>query len=388
MRIETPLANVQMVAHESTITGNGLNMATLSEVTTIGQDHADSIRSVAESACFMCGSEGAVVYEDLSDRAFDAPGSWNLRKCRNPQCGLWWLDPMPAQDDMWKAYRSYYTHPEPEPLHDKPDIFRQVFRAYIANVKASYLERRYGYNLTEKHWCHRPAGWLAYLLPWRRAEWDMSVMFLQHRSGGKLLELGCGGGDLLGSLSACGWEAEGVDVDPQAIKNAKLKGLNVRLGQIEEMEYPANSFDAVIMVHVIEHIHDPRRLLQECHRVLKPGGQLSLVTPNAASFLHKVFKRSWFPLEPPRHLHIFTLDAIKKLLEESGFENAHAFTTIRDADGLVAASRSIRRTGRFTMRSAQPRWVRVFARMVQMYERVLMTVDRSIGEELTGVARK
>ena len=362
-------------------------MAIAGEAKAPAQEERGGIRSVAGPNCFMCGSAGATIYENLSDRAFDAPGSWNVRRCPNPKCGLWWLDPVPVQDDIWKAYRSYYTHAAPERPQDKPGIFKRMYRACMARVRAAYLNGKYGYSTEEKHWTDRLVNLFACLLP-HIAEWDMSVMFLPARSGGSVLELGCGGGDLLCRLAALGWRAEGVDVDRHAIQNARQKGLNVKAGRVEDLGYPPDCFDAVIMVHVIEHIHDPRRFLQECHRILKPGGQLSLVTPNAGSFLHRIFGRSWFPLEPPRHLHIFTIAAIKTLLEEAGFETVHPFTTIRDADGLVAASRSIRQTGRFTLGSAQPLWLRMFARMLQVFEWLLTIVDPSLGEELTAVVRK
>jgi len=363
-------------------------MATVLETEAVVPMCSEKIRSATQPVCPLCGGEGGFVYQGLSDRAFDAPGSWNLRSCENSQCGILWLDPMPLEEDIWKAYRSYYTHSEMESGEVRSDIFRRMFRRYMAFVKASYLEKKYEYGSAEKNWLYPPARWAASLMPWRRAEWDMSVMYLPHRPGGKLLELGCGGGDLLSSFSAHGWEAEGLDVDPKAIENGKRKGLNVRLGKIEDLRYPANHFDAIVMVHVIEHIHDPRRLFEECRRILKPGGQLSFVTPNCGSFLHRVFGRAWFPLEPPRHLHIFSVDAITKLLREAGFETAHAFTTVRDADGLVAASRSIQRTGRFRMGSAQPRRIRVVARILQICEAALMTFVGSLGEELTGIARK
>ncbi len=351
------------------------------------QEEQGGIRSIAGPTCFMCGSVGETIYENLSDRAFHAPGSWNVRKCLNRRCGLWWLDPVPIQEDIWKAYRSYYTHAALDRRQDPANVFSRVFRACMARARACYLNDKYGYNTKEKHWTDRPVSWLARLLP-QVADWDMSVMFLPARSGGGVLELGCGGGDLLCRLSALGWRVEGMDVDPHAIENAKRKGLNVKLGPVESLAYAPDSFDAVIMVHVIEHVHDPRHLLRECHRILKPGGQLSLVTPNAGSFLHYIFGRSWFPLEPPRHLHIFTGAAIRELLEESGFDAVRPFTTIRDADGLVAASRSIRRTGRFTLGSAQPLWLRVSARILQVFEWLLTIVDASLGEELTVVARK
>ena len=51
-----------------------------------------------------------MLYDGLKDRLFDASGSWNLRACANDKCGLVWLDPMPVEQDLHKAYQTYYTH--------------------------------------------------------------------------------------------------------------------------------------------------------------------------------------------------------------------------------------------------------------------------------------
>src|SRR2546423_11625544 len=70
----------------------------------------EQIRSVPCPACYLCGAVGEPLYKDLKDRLYRAPGSWNLRRCPGPGCGLLWLDPMPAEDDIGKAYESYFTH--------------------------------------------------------------------------------------------------------------------------------------------------------------------------------------------------------------------------------------------------------------------------------------
>ena len=77
------------------------------------------------------------------------------------------------------------------------------------------------------------------------------------------------------------------------------------------MNYPADSFDAVIMSHVIEHVPQPRELLAECARLLKLGGRLVMLTPNAESFGLDYYGRCWRGLEPPRHLQIFSQPALE-----------------------------------------------------------------------------
>jgi hypothetical protein len=74
------------------------------------------------------------------------------------------------------------------------------------------------------------------------------------------------------------------------------------------------------MNHVIEHLHDPVGNLRICAQVLKPGGQLSITTPNLASRGHKVFGPDCLHLDTPRHLVLFTPDSLRKVLETLGFQ--------------------------------------------------------------------
>jgi 2-polyprenyl-3-methyl-5-hydroxy-6-metoxy-1,4-benzoquinol methylase len=348
----------------------------------------DRIDAMPCANCLICNAGGQVLYGGLRDRAFASPGLWNLRSCQDSACGTLWLDPMPTTADVWKAYRDYYTHADHLTNQLKQDFARRLFRQSIALLKASYLNRRYGYHKNQKKLQGFLLGWVAHVMPWRRSDWDYSVMFFPYLQDGKLLEVGCGSGSLLAEMAELGWQVEGLDVDPSAVTTAKMKGLHVKLGTLEESNYPDSYFDAICMSHVIEHVHDPVRLLRECHRVLKPGGRLSMVTPNAQSFLHRLFGHSWFALEPPRHLHIFTRSTLKTLLQRSGFQTADVFATIRDADGLFVASRSIRRSGKFKQNSEQPRSEKIYGRIAQVFEWVLAKVNPCAGEELTAVAKK
>ena len=90
----------------------------------------------------------------------------------------------------------------------------------------------------------------------------------------------------------------GIDIDPETVKAVRSRGLDVRLGTLEAQGFPADYFDAIVMNHVIEHIHDPLEHLRECHRVLKKGGVLSLATPNVASLGHERFRQYWVGLRP------------------------------------------------------------------------------------------
>jgi hypothetical protein len=58
--------------------------------------------------CLLCAREGKPLYENLSDRMFEVPGTWGYLQC--PACGLVWLNPRPVPADLIKTYQTYYTH--------------------------------------------------------------------------------------------------------------------------------------------------------------------------------------------------------------------------------------------------------------------------------------
>jgi SAM-dependent methyltransferase len=135
------------------------------------------------------------------------------------------------------------------------------------------------------------------------------------------LEIGFGNGEVLDRLQSYGWEVEGVETDPVAVENARKRGLNVRLGDLIEQNYPDESFDAIVSSHVIEHVADPLRFLVECYRILRPEGRLVFYTPNANSWGHRLYKEHWRGLEPPRHLFLFTISSLTALARKAGFKN-------------------------------------------------------------------
>ena len=71
---------------------------------------SDEIRSEPAPICYVCGSEGKVLFDGVTDRLYDTPGVWRLRRCGD--CGLVWLDPRPRAAELGRLYRTYYTHVE------------------------------------------------------------------------------------------------------------------------------------------------------------------------------------------------------------------------------------------------------------------------------------
>src|SRR5688572_22578127 len=245
------------------------------------------------SACPLCGAQGRTVHAGLRDRMYDAPGEWGHRLCPDPACGILWLVPVPRPEDLPSFYRSYFTHGERPPRPAGP------LRRLAMAARRGYLASRWGCGSGSG-----ALGLLARLHPEWRDELDLRAMHLRARPGARLRGGGAGAGDLLAGARDHGWSAEGVDFDPAAVAAARARGLPVREGDLGSCAFPQGTFDAVVAVHLVEHVPDPRAFLAEAARVLAPGGRLVLVTPNLRSRGARRFGAAWRELDPPRHLHL------------------------------------------------------------------------------------
>jgi 2-polyprenyl-3-methyl-5-hydroxy-6-metoxy-1,4-benzoquinol methylase len=339
------------------------------------------IRARDVGFCDACGSAGRVLYTGMHDRLFAAPGSWRVMACSGPNCGSMWLSPRPLEEDIAKLYLSYYTHQDiPVP----PSLPRRV----LTSLEDAYRAQKYGYQGDHNGAWQRVLALALHLHPGKKAEADFSVMHLPAALRGRLLDVGCGSGVLLESMRALGWEVQGIDVDASAVENARRKGLDVYLGGLEECQFPDGSFDVVTMSHVIEHVDDPRRLIRECHRILKQSGRLIVLTPNSESLGHRLFGHGWVGLDPPRHLFIFSVSSLRNVTEPAGFTTVSALTTIRAAAWMFFVSRCIRRRGRFQWGQRPTAWVRLWAEAMQLVEWTMLKARLNVGEEILLIAQK
>lgn len=271
----------------------------------------ERIGTETTSVCYLCGKQGTIVYRNLVDRLFGAPGEWTFKKCTDADCGVVWLDPRPTIDEVGKAYQNYYTH----------DQTNRAQQTRLARIVRSIL-----HTLSIS------------LLGLRSERRRYKCMYLNKIAPGRLLEVGCGNGKRLARMRALGWDVTGQEIDPVASEYVREeKGIPVHLGPLETMD-THGEFDVVILSHVIEHVHDPVALLRMCHRLLKKNGLLVLLTPNVASYGHRKFGAGWRGLESPRHIHLFTCKTLVRLAQKSGFSNPNSWTTPIGAYGIGQSS--------------------------------------------------
>ena len=134
---------------------------------------------------------------------------------------------------------------------------------------------------------------------------------------GKILDIGAGTGDFLAFVKQNGWQTIGSEPSQKAREIAINKGVDF---VNETSELDNQSFDVITMWHVLEHVPDLEKQVQELKRLLKPNGTLIVAVPNFKSFDANYYKEFWAAYDVPIHFWHFSKTAIKLLFENENMK--------------------------------------------------------------------
>lgn len=306
----------------------------------------NTVPSAPQATCPSCGKSGKEVYTNLKDGLLPTPGRWNMRCCEDESCFTYWVDPRPLPEAVHLLYENYHTHSDPvQVIQNRKSLLKRLLDAMRTSVLAEDL----GYPSTLPPTLRKVLNCIAHIHPGWRDEQRNQVLHVPYREG-HLLDVGCGSGNAMQVLSRWGWQrVSGTDFDPEAVENARRKGLEVHEGDLSDIKFPDESFDAILCCNVIEHVSDPLKLLTECHRILKKGGQLTIITTNSKSRGHMHFREHWRGLEIPRHLQVFTPKALERLGFEAGFKTSIGKSCLQGLYYMWDASEVHRAHGHFEL---------------------------------------
>lgn len=319
-------------------------------------------------------------FTNLTDQVFGvAPGNWSLWRCDG--CGVVYLDPRPSVESIGRAYENYYTHQ----LLPRPGWLARLRKRMTTAAFNGYLNHQLGYSLKPSSVI---GGYVYGLRPGRARIVSDFIRSLPPpaKPGARLLEIGPGNGAFLRVAKRLGYIAEGLDPDPKAVEVCRQSGLDVREGAIPQTTLPENTFEQVLLNHVFEHLHYPLASLELILKTLTPGGRLWMSMPNLQAAGLRRWGRNWRGLEPPRHLALYDMVSIERLLKRSGFHDIEVLEPTMDRYFIYPASRKIE-LGQVVLESSDrtvpPDIVREIARDDEEQHR-----DPTVAESLRVVAYK
>lgn len=161
---------------------------------------------------------------------------------------------------------------------------------------------------------------------YQKEEKQFSNIFLKRvwliskfKKPGKVLEIGSSNGLLLSLLKERGWEVVGIEPSMTSAKYANERGIKTYKQTFEKTNFASNSFDLIVLNHVLEHLVNPTEDLNKTYELLKKDGVMLIDVPNFGSLIARVAGSNWKYLLPKEHLWHFTKCSLYSLLKKTGF---------------------------------------------------------------------
>jgi 2-polyprenyl-3-methyl-5-hydroxy-6-metoxy-1,4-benzoquinol methylase len=255
-------------------------------VSSISRSELEQAHAIDKTYCLLCGGELRTAMRGLFDTRFGIEDAHDLGVCVS--CGLEQLQSRPTPNELKALYEEHYNFGgESGTRYAK---FREIFLSSIV------------------------------YRAWTRLDGD--IAFHGVLGSGRLLDIGCNEGRGLEIYKRNGFTPEGLELNQHAAAIARERGFPVYTELLENF-YPYQPYDVVVLSNVLEHSLNPKAMLLDAARLLRPGGEIRISCPNATSWLRRLFGRSWINWHVPFHIVFFSSDSLKTVLKATGFDQVH-----------------------------------------------------------------
>ena len=152
---------------------------------------------------------------------------------------------------------------------------------------------------------------------------------------GRILDIGCSIGLFMEVAQKSSFECIGLEPEPKSREYALNRGLDVRPHLFKDAGFSFDSFDAITMFGVLEHLSKPKEILADIWDVLKPGGVVMAIVPNVYSFANGTLHEQARTFTGRNHLSYFSWDTLSNLFSHFGYEIAHLDTALAGLDVVL-----------------------------------------------------
>lgn len=257
--------------------------------------------------CGACGESTSKWLFDAGDYIYGNPGQWPYARCNS--CGVVFMNPRISPNEIGQFYpKTYYTNELAGSSSKKP-TFRN-------KVKQVLLSTRLGYPQVPPNGIPKAVANVLGPVLMKTPPMRRQIHWVEN---GRVLDVGCGNGDVLDQYRALGWRTTGVEPGPESAQLARERGHSVITGLVEEIGLPSESFDAITLWDALEHIPNPAAVLSELYRLLAPQGKIYIHVPNYGSIYARLWQDRWFMFTAPLHYFHYSKATLKSLLERTGF---------------------------------------------------------------------
>lgn len=260
-------------------------------------------------ACPGCSGSDFKPMLSAGDHLTGLGGDFAVVRCTS--CDLVITNARPTMDSLGYFYPKDYSPYDPEEAHR--------FSWWQRLLEQSALRCRYGYPQQPVNLMTRMLSKIAmhkFRTRRKRHEW------FPFRPDGKLLDVGCGGGVFMERMRDFGWDVCGLELAADVAQRVERRtGITVHIGTLPHHNLKPDSFDAVTLWHVLEHVPNPRQILKSAAELLRPKGLLVIELPNIESWSFAEFGPHWYGLELPRHFQHFSPTTLTAMLPTGAFRN-------------------------------------------------------------------
>ncbi len=231
--------------------------------------------------CPVCSSKELSAYITTKDYFFTQE-EFTLSKCDN--CNFVFTNPIPKELGKYYETTNYLSHN----TSDNGAIGKLYNKLRNINIKRKYK------------------------------------LVSSYNAKGSILDIGCGTGELLKFFKENNWNVTGVEPNDTARAFTK-SNYKIEINEEDKLDqFEANSFNVITMWHVLEHVPDLNKRINQISNLLKKDGTIFIALPNLDSPDSKKYKKYWSALDVPRHLYHFTQNTFTELISKHNMKLIHA----------------------------------------------------------------